>query len=426
MSTPTEILVFADLTGDASVTRADAATLLRNMGTPSGAMLLDGDLNGDGAVSLADLAILQSNIESQQEAMGGGGGMEETSGGQQKEQPQSEEESSTGGGGGTAELTITPGRIYITTSGAIPGGGVLPEEVPEVTLDEPGHTVELFVWVDLGGHTKMGAYNFDIEATDPDVVKATTSEFFDAEIILTEYDDFHIGDRYGEGRLRQPIVNPDGAGEERLSIDALGLGVFSYGMNAANDGEDPYGTLDMLYDPTSGAFLAQVVELEALEGSEGMSTGIILTVGRQHFLMDVTVEERFIYFGLGETLVGNYIAGDTDGTDHAIISVAAAGPAPSTAPPAFWFEAETESAAVSDGRMAVDVRRGRETLARRVRIDGPVVSSDPATARIDRYHASFAAGEHAKQPMHRLLRASIARYPDRAADVQIGMLAASI
>jgi hypothetical protein len=52
--------LFADLNGDGVVDRADAAVLLRGMGTTGQGLIAD--LNGDDAVGLADLALLQSSL----------------------------------------------------------------------------------------------------------------------------------------------------------------------------------------------------------------------------------------------------------------------------------------------------------------------------------------------------------------------------
>jgi hypothetical protein len=52
----------ADLTGDGQVDRADAALVLRNLGTSTGAHRGTGDVDGDRATTLTDLALLQSNL----------------------------------------------------------------------------------------------------------------------------------------------------------------------------------------------------------------------------------------------------------------------------------------------------------------------------------------------------------------------------
>lgn len=315
-----------DLNGSGTTDLADLAILTTNFGKTSGSTAAEGDLDLDGGVTVKDLIILRNNCDcgGGESLMGGGsgGGGEAILGGGFEE--------SLGGGGGESLLTTTPARIYITTSGSTPGGGVLPSSVPSVLLDGPEDSVTLYVWANTGAYDFMAGAGLDIRASDENVVKATASTFYNPNIVATNYGNAVVGTRWSAANLRTPTLNPDGEGDAAL---AIGAGAFSFdsagasGINDAWDGTDsPFGRLDQLYDAANAAFLVQSITLEALSGSAGLSTNIVLYVGDMAFSLDNLVETSYLTFGLGETEVANNAVGETDGTAHATISVAAQGP----------------------------------------------------------------------------------------------------
>jgi hypothetical protein len=62
LALPAPPVLPGDVNGDGMVDRTDAAILLRNLGTDSGAIPAGGDVDGDGAITLSDLARVQSNL----------------------------------------------------------------------------------------------------------------------------------------------------------------------------------------------------------------------------------------------------------------------------------------------------------------------------------------------------------------------------
>jgi hypothetical protein len=149
---------------------------------------------------------------------------------------------------------------------------------------------------------------------------------YNPDIVASNYGNFVLGQRWDDQYVTQPDVNPDGIGEEALAHGAAAFLLASGGLKASNDGSDTIGTLDEMYDQTNGAFLVQSITLEALSGSGGQSTGIVLYVGNAAFSLDNLAEASFLTFGLGENEVANYAVGETDGTTHATITIAAQGP----------------------------------------------------------------------------------------------------
>jgi hypothetical protein len=94
-------------------------------------------------------------------------------------------------------------------------------------------------------------------------------------------------------------------------------------VSATGGGGD--GLLDEGYDATNHAFLLGSVTLQALAGSAGLSTDIVLSVGAFKFLIG-SGDVQPLLWGLGETTVDSNRVGATDGTAHATITVAAQGP----------------------------------------------------------------------------------------------------
>lgn len=320
-------LIQGDLNQDGAVTLADLSILVSNYGKASGATWYEGDLNNDDKVNVKDLFILRNDCDcdgGESLMGGGGGGGEEMTGGGGEEMLGGGEEMT--GGGGESLLSENPARIYITISGSTSGGGALPGSVPSVLLDGPEDTVTLYVWANLDGYEFLNGYGLDIRATDEDVVKATASTLYNADIVASNYGNAQIGVRW-DGNLTQPALNPGGIGGEML---AEGAAVFTLtsggGLNSAYDGSDFLGSLDELYDTTNAAFLVQSITLEALSGSSGLSTDIVLYVGDMAFSLDNTVDASYLTFGLGEEEVANNAVGESDGTTHATITVASQGP----------------------------------------------------------------------------------------------------
>jgi uncharacterized protein YjiK len=315
-----------DANRDGAVDLEDLSDLVSNFGTGAGAQWAQGDFlgatitetgeeTGDETVALRDLMLLRNNCDcGGGESLGGGGGGEEMSGGGE-------------GGGGESLLTGDPARIYITTSGSTSGGGALPGTVPSVLLDGPNDSVTLYVWATMGDYSFMNGYSLDIRATDEDIVKATASTIYNPAIVLSNYGNFAIGERWDDEYVTQSELNDDGIGEELLVSGGNAFLLASGGgLNAANDGSDAGGTLDELYDETNGAFLVQSFTLEALAGSAGLSTDIVLYVGVEGFSLDNLLGKSYLTFGLGEDQVTNVDVGATDGTAHATINVAAQEP----------------------------------------------------------------------------------------------------
>jgi uncharacterized protein YjiK len=320
--------VGGDADRDGTVDLEDLSDLVSNFGTGSGAEWAQGDFvgatvtetdeaTGDETVSLQDLMLLRNRCDcGGGESLGGGGGSggEEMSGGGE-------------GGGGESLLTGDPARIYITTSGSTSGGGALPGTVPSALLDGPNDSVTLYVWATMGDYSFMNGYSIDIRATDEDVVKATESMIYNPEIVLSNYGNVVIGERWDDQYVTQSDLNDDGIGEELLVSGGNAFLLASGGgLNAAYDGSDAGGTLDELYDETNGAFLVQSFTLEALAGSAGLSTDIVLYVGGEGYSLDNLLGKSYLTFGLGEDQVANVDVGATDGTAHATINVAAQQP----------------------------------------------------------------------------------------------------
>lgn len=329
------------LTGDADrdglVGLADLADLQSHLGTTTGAIWEDGDVTGDGAVSAADAAALAASWgvdfrewpTGGESLMGGGGGGEEMMGSGGEEIVGGGSEESLGGGGGESLLTTTPARIYITTSGSTAGGGVLPSSVPSVLLDGPEDSVTLYVWASMGDYEIMQTLALDVSATDEDVVKATASTIANPNIVATNFDDEVVDVRWPADWLTGGTLNPDGVGDEALVVGAR-AGAFyttTNAIHAAWDGTAGFaGLLDEGYDATAEAFLLGSFTLEALAGSAGLSTDIVLSIGAFKIVVGESGVAHPIYVGLGETTVANNDVGATDGTAHATISVAAQGP----------------------------------------------------------------------------------------------------
>jgi hypothetical protein len=242
-------------------------------------------------------------------------------------------------------------RNYITTSNSFSGGGALPGTVPTELLDGPGDSVTLYVWATLGDYSFMNGYSIDIRATDEDVVKATASTIYNPDVVLSNYVNIVVSERWDDEYVTQSDLNDDGIGEELLVSGGNAFLLDSGGgLNAAHDGSGAGGTLDELYDATSGAFLVQSFTLESLAGSAGLSTDIVLYIGEMAFSLDNLVEASYLTFGLGTTELANNDVGATDGTAHATVTVATQQPAalvmrasPST----------TSSAAASDAIRSV-------------------------------------------------------------------------
>ncbi|MEX2185144.1 MAG: hypothetical protein WD875_00050 [Pirellulales bacterium] len=162
----------------------------------SGSALTQGDLSGDAKVNVVDLMIFRNNCDCTggESLMGGGGGGESLLGGGIGEEALQGES----GGGGESLLSGNPAWIYITTSGSTSGGGALPGTVPSVQLTGPTDSVTLYVWANLGGYEFMNGYGLDIRATTEDVVKATASSLYNADIVASNYGNVVIGARSGE------------------------------------------------------------------------------------------------------------------------------------------------------------------------------------------------------------------------------------
>jgi hypothetical protein len=318
-------LLDGDLNQDGIVDRTDVAVLTANYGKSSGVTWYQGDLTGDGKVGAADLSRIQSNITPGGEGLvGGGGGGEEMSGG--GEGGGGEEMSGGGGAGGGESFSGTPARFYFTTSASTSGGGALGTSVPSVTLPSPGQATDLYVWVKMGSNDRLKGFGFDVRATTPGVLKATESQVYNADIWDLEYDE-DAGDRWNSNALLGGSLNPSGVGAAELAI-ASG----SFGIGGGTDLLDRYdgtnGVLDTLYDAANDAFLLQRVRLEALPGSAGLSTGLVLSIGRLGIVLDDTsiTNSVPIYFGLGTASIENNDIGATDGSTHATIAVAPGSP----------------------------------------------------------------------------------------------------
>lgn len=296
----------------------------------------EGDINSDGYVDGEDIQPFIGDLsntknfsswpvcegeEHGQSLLGGaGGGGEEMMGGGE------------GGGeemmgGGESLLSGDPARIYFTTSGSTSGGGALPGTVPGVELDGPGDSATLYVWVSMGDYALMRTMALDVYATDENIVKATASSIHNPDLIATEYDDEFVDTRWLDGWVDDGELNPDGDGDAALVVGAR-AGAFYTGYSALHDdfdGTDEDGMLDEGYDATNDAFLLSSVTLQAMAGSAGLSTDIVLHVGAFKFLIgNGTVQPLLL--GLGTNEVDSNDVGATDGTAHATITVAAEEP----------------------------------------------------------------------------------------------------
>jgi hypothetical protein len=267
--------------------------------------------------------------------------------------------------------------------------------------------VTLYVWANSGAYDFMAGAGLDIRATDENVVKATASTFYNPNIVATNFGNVVVGTRWSATNLQTPTLNPDGEGDLAL---AIGAGAFSFdsagasGINDAWDGTDlPLGRLDQLYDATSGAFLVQSITLEALAGSGGLSTHIVLYVGDMAFSLDNLVETSYLTFGLGETEVANNAVGETDGTAHATISVAA------EAPEALVVSAWENSLVVAGTNNAGQRRENRPKIC------ASAVSAI-RTSRADSLHAVDAAvsAMSVSRTARRMLRGASTRAADVA------------
>jgi hypothetical protein len=341
-----------DLDVDGDVDKGDLAAFLHHFGTKQGATWQTGDLNDDvdGKVSVLDLIILRNNMGSYVGSPpaggeGGGGGGGDAAAGSGKldgaavndvlggevdvDVPVS---SSSGGGAMNVLTSVTPARVYFTTSGSLNGGGVYDGTVPDVTLAAPGGFVDIYVWVKMGSYNVMGSFGLDIVATNPGVVRATSSQIFNPDIMEQEYDEegnplgtwVDAGDRWN-AVLREATLNPDGDGAAALAINSRAVAVGGpSGINRSNNGVG-YHSLDALYDPVGHAYLAQVVRLEAMQGSAGQSTDIVLYQGSVGLWINNDANDYPLYLGAGMTQVMNHNIGTTDGSTHATIAVAQSG-----------------------------------------------------------------------------------------------------
>jgi hypothetical protein len=311
-----------DVNADLTVDCTDVSILATNFGKTSGATFAQGDTNGDGRVDVVDLNLVQNSLVLDacgvRMSPGGGGGGESMMGGGG--------ESMMGGefGGGGESFTGTPARFYFTTSGSTSGGGQLGATVPEITLPEPGETVDLYIWVKMEDHEALRGYAIDVFATTAGVVKAVQSEIYRPYILDTQSQE-EVDLRWTLERAA--VLNRNGVGGTELVYDAAAANVIG-GLDL-RDGYDGTGWYtDPLYDAASDAFLVQRVRLEGLPGSAGQSTNLKMRIGRLGMLIDNSsiASPLPIDFGLGTTDVLNTDIFGTDGTTHATVAVAAGSP----------------------------------------------------------------------------------------------------
>jgi hypothetical protein len=320
--------VVGDLNGDGETDRKDGALLAPNFGTTTGATAAQGDLDLDGRIGADDLFHYQVNLATGGEGLmgGGSGGGESTGGGGEG----SGGEGTSGGesGGGESLLDSTPARIYFTTSASTSGGGVLGSSVPAITLPSPGESVDLYVWVNFGSYQKMISWGLDVTATNPNVVKATATEVYNPVIWDTEYEE-EYGSRWNPSGILASALNPNGVGATALAMNSKAVGIGGgEDLRDHHDGAAGHPLLDMLYDPVADAFLVQRVRLEALPGSAGLSTGIVMWTGSVGIVIDTTTATQGlpIYLCLGTTSISTHQLGATDGSTHATITVSAGSP----------------------------------------------------------------------------------------------------
>ncbi|RIK80528.1 MAG: hypothetical protein DCC68_10745 [Planctomycetota bacterium] len=410
-----------DLNVDGSIDRADLSILANNFGRTS-ALPLQGDVNGDGKVNVKDLVLLRNRCDCDggESLMGGGGGGggemmgggEEMLGGE-----------SGGEDGGESLLTETPARIYITTSGSTPGGGELPESVPSVQLDGPEDSVTLYVWASMGDYEVMQTLALDVSATNEGVVKATASTIANPNIVATNFDDEIVDTRWPEAWVSAGTLNPNGVGDEALVVGAKTgtLYTSTNAIHAAWDGTGGFmGLLDEGYDPTADAFLLGSVTLEALAGSAGLSTDIVLSIGAFKIIVGESGVAHPIYLGLGETTVDNNDVGATDGTAHATITVAAQGPSALVAGVPSRFADDSPSGAVDVATISAAARAMVRAAVRST-------SAEPQRVvlrAVDEAIVSAADGRATRRPMRssRALSHSAGAVHSLTADVgQIGL-----
>jgi hypothetical protein len=193
-------------------------------------------------------------------------------------------------------------------------------------LPEPGETVDLYIWVTMGDYRRLKGFGFDVRASVPGVVKAAESQVYNADIWDLEYDE-DFGDRWNPDALLGGDLNPSGVGAAELAIASGSFGIGG-GTDLVDRNDGTHGVLDTLYDTTNDAFLLQRVRFEALPGSAGLSTGLVMSIGRLGMpIDDSTIFSALpIHFGLGTTAVDNNQIGATDGSTHATIAVAAGSP----------------------------------------------------------------------------------------------------
>jgi hypothetical protein len=317
-----------DTNRDGVTDRRDVANVTASYGLDANAAWQDGDFTGaadgtgDGLVDPRDLPLIQNHLDTGGAGLMGGG---EGSGG---EEGGGEETSGGESGGGGSLFDSTPARIYFTTSASTSGGGVLGSSVPAITLPSPGESVDLYVWVSFGGYQKMISWGLDVTATNPNVVKATATEIYNPVIWDTVYDE-EYGSRWNPSGILASTLNPNGVGATALAMNSKAVGIGGgEDLRDQHDGAAGHPLLDMLYDPVADAFLVQRVRLEALPGSAGLSTGIVMRTGSVGIVIDTTTATQGlpIYLGLGTTSISTHQLGATDGSTHATITVAAGSP----------------------------------------------------------------------------------------------------
>jgi hypothetical protein len=123
------------------------------------------------------------------------------------------------------------------------------------------------------------------------------------------------------------VLNRNGVGGTELVYDAAAANIIG-GLDLRDSYDGTGWYTDPLYDAANDAFLVQRVRLEALAGSAGLSTNLVMRIGRLGMLIDNSsiASPLAIDFGLGTTDVMNTDIFGTDGTTHATIAVAAGSP----------------------------------------------------------------------------------------------------
>lgn len=180
------------------------------------------------------------------------------------------------------------------------------------------------------------------------------------------------------------------------------------------------GLLDEGYDSSAGAFLLGSVTLEALAGSAGLSTDIVLSIGAFKIILDESGVAHPIYLGLGETTVDNNDVGATDGTAHATITVAAQGPSALVAGVPSRFADDSPSGAVDVATISAAARAMVRAAVRST-------SAEPQRVvlrAVDEAIVSAADGRATRRPMRssRALSHSAGAVHSLTADVgQIGL-----